>query len=384
MPVPRKYPGPNGTEVTKYLVYYVNLEGKRTSKTFATQSQAKAFEKKVALDKPKKAAKLTKSDLTFEDAFDKFIADSEAGRDGNPPWRYQTVQNHKAIARIIYAFLDKDSKLKTLTVADLKAVRASIQQSPYADSTKRSMWVMLKSVLSYMVTEEIISHNPAQTLTMRFSKNAVIEEEPFEVFSKKEVQLIVAKAKELRAHRLPSVRESFERLWILPALLFETGMRISEALALEWRAVDLKERTITIRQTFNRKNQLDTVKALASRRTITLSKAMAMVLSDMQWQAKGDFVVSGQDGQPLQYRNTLRWWHRLLDEAGVREGGFHKARHFYASCLIEQGVDAKVLSTNMGHSDVNFTMNVYGHLFDDRDTRDKKREVADALSVLAA
>jgi integrase len=42
---------------------------------------------------------------------------------------------------------------------------------------------------------------------------------------------------------------------------------------------------------------------------------------------------------------------------------FHDLRHTYASLLIEQGAHPKYIQEQMGHSSIQVTMDVYGHLF---------------------
>lgn len=385
MPIERKAKGKDGIERTTWIVHFTDMTGKRTSKTFHQKAKALGFEKRTKEDaKLSKKPRITKSQVTIREAVEKFIEDSEIGRDGNAPWRSATIFNHKNMAKRLYRFLPEGTPLKTITVGSLKVLRAEIQQDDMAESSKVSLWTMLKSVLSYMVTEEIIDTNPAQTLHLRASKVVEFKEDEFDVFTKDEVKAIVSTAMSLREHTHSQIRETYGRIWFLPALLFETGLRISEAQALDWDAINLADRQLTVRQTFNRKQEVDKVKAAASRRVLSLSTAMTEVLRDMKWRATSNWVFATGDGKPLQYRNTLRWWHRLLEYAAVREAGFHAARHYYASILIEQGVDPKVLTTNLGHTDVAFTMNVYGHLFDDRDTRAKKLEIADNMSVLTA
>jgi integrase len=48
--------------------------------------------------------------------------------------------------------------------------------------------------------------------------------------------------------------------------------------------------------------------------------------------------------------------------AGLVPIGLHEARHTYASLMIAAGVNAKALSTYMGHSSVTITYDRYGHL----------------------
>ena len=57
----------------------------------------------------------------------------------------------------------------------------------------------------------------------------------------------------------------------------------------------------------------------------------------------------------------------------------YSLRHYFASKLIEQGVDLKQLQDTMGHSQVEVTLNVYGHLMKGREKA--KRETAEALAA---
>ena len=51
-------------------------------------------------------------------------------------------------------------------------------------------------------------------------------------------------------------------------------------------------------------------------------------------------------------------WHK----AGLEPIGLHECRHTYAAFMIAAGVNAKALSTYMGHSSITITLDRYGHL----------------------
>ncbi len=55
-------------------------------------------------------------------------------------------------------------------------------------------------------------------------------------------------------------------------------------------------------------------------------------------------------------------------QPGLPEGfRFHDLRHYFASLLIAEGVDIKTVQCRMRHSHASTTLNVYGHLFPDKD-----------------
>ena len=53
---------------------------------------------------------------------------------------------------------------------------------------------------------------------------------------------------------------------------------------------------------------------------------------------------------------------RLWKAAGLSPIGLHEARHTFASLMIAAGVNAKALSTYIGHASVTITYDRYGHL----------------------
>jgi integrase len=54
--------------------------------------------------------------------------------------------------------------------------------------------------------------------------------------------------------------------------------------------------------------------------------------------------------------------HRTWDRVGLAPIGLHECRHSFASFMIAAGVNAKALSTYMGHASVTITFDRYGHL----------------------
>jgi integrase len=71
-------------------------------------------------------------------------------------------------------------------------------------------------------------------------------------------------------------------------------------------------------------------------------------------------------------------WKPALDQAGVpatRDNGMHAARHYYASALLEDGVNIRAVAEYLGHNDPGFTLRVYAHLMPSSD--DRARQAVD-------
>jgi integrase len=76
----------------------------------------------------------------------------------------------------------------------------------------------------------------------------------------------------------------------------------------------------------------------------------------------GDYVFATRHGLPLNGRNVLEAFHRVLDRAGLPRRSFHSLRHAFATLQIEGGEELGVVSRILGHSQIATTADVYAHL----------------------
>ena len=93
------------------------------------------------------------------------------------------------------------------------------------------------------------------------------------------------------------------------------------------------------------------------------------------WDEQG-FVFTNRLGWPLDGIHVLRRALRsLLQRAGLPSIRFHDLRHTAATLLVMQGVNPKVVSEALGHSDVSITLEIYSHVLPDL-----QRLAADAMN----
>lgn len=114
----------------------------------------------------------------------------------------------------------------------------------------------------------------------------------------------------------------------------------------------------------------------------TLVGAISMQLA--RWPA--DTVLSVRDGEQLHPRTLQREIRRVRQTIdGLADGfRFHDLRHYFASLLISEGADVKVVQHRLRHASASTTLDTYGHLWPDSDesTRDTVEGVlADRLTA---
>jgi integrase len=73
-------------------------------------------------------------------------------------------------------------------------------------------------------------------------------------------------------------------------------------------------------------------------------------------------VFGYRHGTPLEPRNLTRMWAELCEQHGIRKVQLHGLRHTCVSLLLALGVHPRIVMEIVGHSAIEMTMNVYGHV----------------------
>lgn len=147
-------------------------------------------------------------------------------------------------------------------------------------------------------------------------------------------------------------------------LLFYSGMRIGEMLALTQNDFDYSAMTVTVSKSFTRLKGKDIIsepKTEKSKRTITLPEQIFKLLDDYV-----NKLVYYEPNKRLftfakhYFRNEII---RGCKSSGVKVIRVHDLRHSHASLLIELGFSALLISERLGHEDIQTTLNTYSHLY---------------------
>lgn len=156
-------------------------------------------------------------------------------------------------------------------------------------------------------------------------------------------------------------------------LLYVTGCRRGEAEALSWSDIDFENSKIKISKSLTRKSptapwEITTPKNTSSNRTVNIPPSLRDMLSEFKaWQSlnvqNAEFVFGGE--RPLAYRTTDRFFEKTIVKAGLKKIRIHDLRHSCASLLISKGVSIVGVSHQLGHSNIEQTLNTYSHLMPD-------------------
>jgi integrase len=156
---------------------------------------------------------------------------------------------------------------------------------------------------------------------------------------------------------------------LLVTTLAQTGLRISELVALRWSDIDLDARRIRVRRAIV-DGVADVPKSAYGVRDVPISPALARALAAHRLGAlrsgDDDPTFTSAEGALINPRNLLR---RVVKPAAVRAGvpwaGLHTMRHTCASMLFRSGWNAKQVQMMLGHHSPAFTLSAYVHLMPD-------------------
>lgn len=162
-------------------------------------------------------------------------------------------------------------------------------------------------------------------------------------------------------------------------LLYWTGMRSGEMLALTLNDFDFEERTVSITKNYARIDGEDLFldpKTPKSNRKITLPQFVCDMVKDYADR------LYGYDPSDRLFEVTKHYLKHEMErgckKTGLREIRVHDLRHSHASLLIELGFAPLLISERLGHESVTTTLEIYSHLYPT-----KHGEVADRLEAFA-
>ncbi len=362
------YRRPNGRWSGQCYVTQTNGLRVRRTVTGATQREVEAKISEL-LDREALGRRTAPADLTVEGYLREWLSQIVVHR-----VRANTLAAYRFQAeRYLIPDLGR-KRLSALSARDLRLYFESLRRREVGVRTVGYVHATLRTALEDAVREELLDRNVAKLV--RVPRPPKADREP----------LTVDEVKTLLRH----TRE--HRLFALIAVLALLGLRRSEALGLQWTDVDLEQGWLQVRRGLQRiDGQLATMptKTARSRRTIPLPGVIVEALEQHRenqekervelaenWPSHG-YVFTTPIGTPIDPRNCTRVVQNACRDAGVRVVRLHDFRHGCVSVLLGLGVPPRTAMDIAGHSTIEMTMNVYGHV-----TLDEKREALDRLGGL--
>lgn len=227
----------------------------------------------------------------------------------------------------------------------------------------------ISDVFGYAVKMEMLTDNPCSRVSVPKG-----EKKEKQIYTLEEIEQLFGLLEEA-----PLKYRAFFTLAIY------SGFRRGELLGLEWKDIDWDSGVINVRRTSNytaeQGTYTDTTKTKKSQRSLKFPLVVMDLLrafkaeqdkekSDLgsKW-VDTDRLFVKWNGEPQHPNTTYTWFKRFCEDHKFRFCDIHSMRHFYASALINEGVDAASVSGALGHSVISTTTSIYCHVFQQAQAR---------------
>lgn len=291
-------------------------------------------------------APMKASSLTLDQAAERFLADKQDKLKQSTLARYAYMLEHYILPAFGAILICQ------LTANQISDFLLRLQKGGLSGKSARDVGVLLKSILRYSA-KKLDCTSPGLAVELPAYRRKQID-----IFYPDEIQRLAQKIMD---------KPTTAGIGIL--LTLNTGLRLGELCALQYKDIDLRNGVIHITKTVQRIRSGDRTclmvlppKSDSARRTIPLPGDMAALLKKIiQSHPNGEnYLLTGKSA-PMEPRTMQYQYRTLLKAAGIPYRNFHVLRHTYASRCVERGVDVKSLSEMLGHADVRTTLQVYVH-----------------------
>ncbi len=331
--------------------WYIKYQNK-TKRGFETKREALLYEAKLKLQSNKEIISITFKEVAYDYLSYKRINSSYA--------TYDKYRN--SIERHILPNINGNKNISKIDELDCRKFYERIGNTKYSTSYKNSILQVFKTVFNHAEKYFNLEYTP--TRFMEKFKTSFDES-----IQKNDKEKNIWTDEEFKSFINEVTKSNYKLLFIL---LYYTGMRLGEALALTWN--DFNDQSISITKSVTRKTskgsyEIKQPKNVSSYRTVYLGNNLTVYMDDYKEREKqipgynNNWFIFGRNN-PLVLASIDRTKESAIKKSGVKRIRIHDLRHSHASNLIASGSNIVAVSKRLGHSDVNITLKIYTHLLE--------------------
>lgn len=323
--------------------YYVDWTGKRKKKKkegFKTKREADKFEREFLIKTQEN------TDMTFSTLVDLYLEDAKTRV------RETTLENKKFLIKLKVLPYFKDKIISNIKPNDIRQWQNTLKNMNYSDTYLKTINNQLSAIFNFAIKFYNLNSNPCHKAGTMGKKNAndmkFWTAEQFKTF--------------IKFNDKPISQLAFK-------ILFLTGIRSGELMALTFNDIDLKNNLININKTYTRLNKKDIInppKTPKSKRKVSIPQTLS---SDIETYINKLYDYNKSDRIFNFTKSFLTHeMKRVCKKSNVPIIRIHDLRHSHASLLIELGFTPLLISERLGHEKIQTTLDIYSHLYPNKDT----------------
>lgn len=300
------------------------------------------------------------SNMTLGQWLDKWLADYMT-----LTVRESTLDSYKNVIKNQIKPLLGDEKIGSITTADVQKMYNWLRENgrveehyekgnALSDSMIRHVHMVLHQALDAAVRERLIPKNPTEGTIIPKANYA-----PKQILTEEQLEKFMEVLKQ-------------DPLWYdFFYTELTTGMRRGEICGHKWQDFDEKTGRLHIRRSVGTRKgggvRMGETKTESGARTILLPPSTAELLKQRKKKSYSEWIFHNPTVPelPLSPQRAYSHLKTLLKNAELPMIRFHDLRHTFATHALTSGVDAKTLSTILGHTNASFTLDTYTHMTTD-------------------
>ena len=327
-----------------YVSFYVKENGisKKVKKMgFSKKQEAMEYERNYI------NSFVSDTEITFENLYKSYMDDQKNRL------KLSTLESKTYIFdKKILPFFQK-YKIKEITPLLVRKWQNELIKGNFSQTYLRAIHEQLVAILNYAVKFYNLNKNPCSAAGRIGKKNAG----EMNIWTLEEFKQFIEAIK----HKKEAV-VGFN-------ILFYTGMRVGEMLALTISDIDFEKHKIRINKTFQRIKRTDVIstpKTPKSKRIIDCPKFVIDIIQDyIKVLYKPTPKTRLFEGfTKSKFQNDVNVYSR---KANLKKIRVHDLRHSHATFLLSKGVNIVSLSRRLGHERVSTTLDIYSHVLKEDD-----------------
>lgn len=318
--------------------YYTDWTGakkKKKKEGFKKESDAKKFERDFL------SKQQDNCDMNFKTLVDLYLEDAATRV------RETTLENKKILINLkIVPYFEK-MKINDINANHIRKWQNELINKGYSQTYLKTINNQLSAIFNFAIKYYNLNSSPALKAGSMGKKNA----ESMQFWTVEEFK------KFIKFNDKPVSALAFK-------VLFWTGIRSGELMALTLKDIDLVNKTININKTYTRLKGKDIIsqpKTPKSKRKIAISDSLCEDIKDY----KNKLYDIKETDRIFQFTKFFlrHEMQRVCKKSGIKEIRIHDLRHSHASLLIELGFTPLLISERLGHEKVQTTLDTYSHLY---------------------
>lgn len=326
-------------------LYYRDWRGelkRKQKRGFKTKSEAKRWHDDFLQQQERNC------DINFENFVEIYFNDVENRL------RQNTMVTKKYIVDLKITPYFKNKKLNEIRVSDIREWQNMLLKEDYSQTYLKTINNQLSAIFNYAMRYYDLKDNPCRRAGS-IGKGRTFEKE---FWQQEEFEEFLEAVSDKRDARMGFL------------MLYWTGMRIGELLALTFEDLDMENQTIRINKSYQRiqgKDLITEPKTPKSNRVIAMPDFLKEALEEYL------SVLYGIMPHERIFHYTKSYMEhemiRGIKASGVKRIRLHDLRHSHASMLVEMGVPPLEIANRLGHEKIETTLNTYSHLYPDKEQK---------------